>query len=71
LKAGAGLESEKPVIGKSYHCIMLSYIDNFTHADRPQNKQPHTVAAIPTVQWRNLHAAGYATSKERAAIDHL
>ena len=48
-KAGAGLESEKLVIGKFYHCIMHLYIDNFTHADRPQSKQSRTTAAIPTV----------------------
>jgi len=28
---------------------MHLYIDNFTQADRPQNKQSRTAAAIPTV----------------------
>jgi len=63
-KAGAGLESEKPVIGKFYHCIMHLCFDNFTHADRPQNKQSHTAAAIPMVSWLEFnvpfqHKYGY------------
>jgi len=44
-KVETGYESEKPVIRKFYHL----YIDNFTHADQPQNKQSRTMTAIPTV----------------------
>jgi len=51
-------------------CIyILIIVTNDFYSRWPHNKQSRTAAAIPTV-YRNLHAAGDATSKRCTAIDH-